>query len=149
MNSKVAPGHLKDLVLICMNDKLSTKESLEFIKIRTNESISKSWFYEIKKSLTQDEILSTWLSHSRRIGWAIEHKRQIDELDEMRLKLKKRFDEEISCSDPPYSLIIKLSSEIRELDNALDDRYNMNPVVSEVLEKIKEKESLNENLQTI
>lgn len=126
---------LKKVVNDCVIFRLSTKESLEYIEQKNSGvGISERHFFRIKKHLESDEQLQYWLNHHTKIGFVLEHKKRIDEIELLISKLMNIFQNEIQNKNNKF--ILKLSERIESLNKRLTELYLGNPVISEIKKEI-------------
>jgi hypothetical protein len=126
---------LKKTVNDCIVFRLSTKESLEYIEQKNNGTrISERHFFRIKKHLESDEQLQYWLNHHTRIGFVLEHKKRIDEIELLISKLMNMFQNEIQNKN--HRFILRLSERIESLNKRLTELYLGNPVISEIKKEV-------------
>jgi len=72
--------HLEQLVQDCEAFRLNEKEAMEYIKKRFGKEVSIRHYYRIKKKISSEEYVQFWLNEQGRIGFAIEFKKRIDEM---------------------------------------------------------------------
>ncbi len=127
--------NLKKAVNDCIIFRLSTKESLEYIEQKNNGTgISERHFFRIKKFLESDEQLQYWLDHHTRVGFVLEHKKRIDEIELIISKLMNIFQNEIQNNN--HKFVLKLSERIESLNKRLTELYLGNPVISEIKKEV-------------
>ena len=128
--------NLKKAVSDCLVYRFSTKESLDYIEQKNNGvRISERHFFRIKKHLESDEQLQYWFDHHTRIGFALEHKKRIDEMELLISKLMQIF--QIQSKENNYKFVIKLSERIESLNKRLSELYLGNPVISEIKKEVE------------
>lgn len=133
---------LHSLITDCETYRLSEKESMEYIRRKTDGqfSISSRHYYRIKKYIRSEPACQRWMNHEARIGFVIEHKKRIDEMELvqrelMKLLLKETAREEIKQDK---NLILKISSQIESANKRLSELSLGTPVVAEIKNRVKE-----------
>jgi len=130
--------HLMQLVQDCDTYRLSEKEALEYIKTRFEKPISARQYYRIKHTIQSEGAIKSWLDNFTNVGFVLEHKRRIDEIEliqkiSMNL-LKDETDE--PKSERNNDLILKLMGEIRKNIVFFVHTELGAPIVDEVHKKI-------------
>jgi hypothetical protein len=78
--------------------------------------------------------LQSWLNHHTRIGFVLEHKKRIDEIELVISKLMNIFQNEIQNKN--HKFILKLSERIESLNKRLTELYLGSPVISEIKKEV-------------
>ena len=141
--------HLEQLVLDCDTYRLSEKEALEYISTRFRKSISARHYYRMKKKITSEDHLQDWLNEHARIGFVIEHKKRIDEIEIFRKALLEHLKNETlkPISEQDRKGIIQLFETLLKINHRLSELYLGNPIIQEIKNTIEEsqKRALNFN----
>lgn len=136
---------LYNLVIECETYRLGEKESKEHIKTKTDGEcvISSKRYNRIKKRIRSDAECQNWLNYQARIGFVIEHKKRIDEMEtvqrvSMRLLLNETTKDE---SKQNKHLILKILSQIESANKRLAELNLGSPVIAEIKNQVNEREN--------
>ena len=132
--------HLEQLVQDCETYRLSEKEALEYIKKRFGRKISARQYYRIKKKITSEEYLQDWFNEHARIGFVIEHKKRIDEMQAIHETLigllkKEMFKDE---TEQNRKGILQLFEILLKINHRLSELSLGNPVIHKIKNRIDE-----------
>jgi len=136
---------LFNLVTDCETFRLSEKESKEYVKTKTNGKceISSRHYYRIKKRIRSDPETQSWMNYQARIGFVIEHKKRINEMEIVQKELMKLLLSETIKDENKQNkeLILKISSQIESANKRLSELNLGSPVIAEIKNQVKEKEN--------
>ncbi len=135
---------LYSLVMDCETFRLSEMEAKEYIKNKTNGEceISSRHYHRVKKRIRSEPESQNWLNYQARIGFVIEHKKRIDEMDLVQKVLIRLLSDETSKdeSNQNKELILKISSQIGSANKRLSELNLGSPVIAGIKNQRKEKE---------
>jgi len=141
--------HLEQLVLDCDTYRLSEKEALEYISTRFRKSISARHYYRMKKKITSEDHLQDWLNEHARIGFVIEHKKRIDEIEIIRKALLEHLKNETlkPISEQDRKGIIQLFETLLKINQRLTELSIGTPILQKIKKILEEKQkpTLNSN----
>ena len=136
---------LYSLMIDCETYRLSEKESKEYIKRKTGGEciISSRHYYRIKKHVRSEDACQRWMNHQTRIGFVIEHKKRIDEMEIVQSNLMKMLLSETTKDESKQNkdLILKISSQIESANKRLSELNLGSPVIAEIKNQVKEREN--------
>jgi len=155
----------KKLVIDTIVWNFDTKTSLEYIARIGKETISERYYFKIKKQVTSDQEVNSWLNHYMRVGFVLIHKMEIEELIRIKKPLLDIYYLETSkpylildpegsrgaegravmINNPAYNVdrVIRLATQIDSLNKSLDDLYAANPMVQAIKQKMNESNNPN------
>lgn len=129
----------------CETFRLNENESKEYVKIKTNGEymISSRHYYRIKKRIRSEPECQNWLNYQARIGFVIEHKKRIDEMEIVQRELMRLLLSETSKNECEQNkeLILKISSQVESANKRMSELNLGSPVVAEIKNQIKEKQN--------
>jgi ribosomal protein L15 len=132
---------LNSLVQDCITYRLNEKEALEYIKTRFRDiSISS---YKIRKAnVLKDKSTQIWLNHFTRVGFVSNHKKQIEEIQNIQNdSLHQLFEETIKKNKRrDEHKILKLKADIRENSKLLSELSLGTPIISAIKAKLQDKD---------
>ncbi len=133
---------LQMLVQDCIIFRLNYLESQKYLE-KNNIKISERHFYRIKRHIESDQNLQHWFNEQTKIGFMLEHKKRIDEIELILGSLLKVFQSELKENN--YKFIIKLSERIESLNKRLSELYLGNPIISEIKKEVEIQHGENPN----
>ena len=136
--------HLEQLVQDCETFRLREKEALEYIKQRFGKEISSRHYYRIKKKITSEEYLQEWFNEFARIGFVIEHKKRLDELEVIQKTLLELVKKELAKpeADQKKNMLIQIFHVLLKINYRLEEVSLGTPVIQKIKKRIEEKEKL-------
>jgi len=118
---------------------------------------SESYYFKVKRRVMSDEETNFFLNEHMRVGYARNHRLQIEETERLKDHLMEVFYQESSkpymlqvgdnedgtpkmINNPAYNLknVTLLTDKIDTLNKSLDDLHNGSPLVSAIKKKIDE-----------
>ncbi len=142
---------LETLVVDCSTYRLSESESLEYIKQKLGRPISASHFYQIKHSLESDTEMQRWINDYARVGFLIEHRRRIDEMDSL-----QKFAYEMLLAERAkpvdqrdQSLILKIMAQMVSINKRLVSLQNGTPILTQVHDLLQSRQQIQQQRPTI
>lgn len=149
---------LKKLVIDTVIWKFDTKTSLRYIEVVGKITISEGHYFRLKRYVLSDEETNYFLQEHMKVGYARNHKLQIEETERIKEPLLKVYYQETSkpylVQDPAgrkkpdgtplmvtnkdYDIhkVMKLAKQIDELNKSLDDLNQANPLVQAIKQKL-------------
>lgn len=125
---------LQMLIQDCIIFRLNFIESREYLE-KNNVKVSERHFYRIKKFIESDQNLQHWFNNHTKIGFMLEHKKRIDEIESVLGYLMKIFQTESKKEN--HNIVIKLSERIESLNKRLSELYLGNPIISEIKKEVE------------
>jgi len=134
--------HLEQLVQDCEVFRLREKEALEYIKKRFGKEISARHYYRTKKKITSEEYLEDWFNEQARIGFVIEHKKRIDEMQVVHKTLLELIKKELTKpeSDQNRKGILQLFETLLKINYRLAELSLDNPIIQQIKKRIENSE---------
>ncbi len=149
---------LKKLVLDTVIYKFDTATAVKYMKVVGNVDCSESYYFKVKRRVMSDEETNFFLNEHMRVGYARNHRLQIEETERLKDHLLEVFYQEASkpymlqtdeknedgspklINNPAYDLkkVTLLTDKIDNLNKSLDDLHNGSPLVSAIKKKIDE-----------
>jgi len=132
--------HLEQLVQDCETYRLREKEALEYIKKRFGREISARHYYRIKKKITSEEYLQHWFNEHARIGFVIEHKKRIDEMQAVHTAIIELLKKEMSKDETEQNRkgILQLFEILLKINHRLSELSLGNPTIQKIKNRIDE-----------
>jgi len=132
--------HLEQLVLDCCTYNLSEKESLEYVKIRLGKSISCRHYYRIKRKVSSEPFTQSWLDYHTRIGFAIEHRKRIWEIELLQRTCIQLFKNEVEKSESEQNLdsILAISNIILKNNAKLSELSLDTPIIAQIKRRLED-----------
>ena len=142
---------LKTLVVDCSTYRLSESESLEYIKQKLGRPISASHFYQIKRSLESDTEMQRWINDYARVGFLLEHRRRIEEMDSL-----QKFAYEMLLAERAkpvdqrdQSLILKIMAQMVSISRRLVSLQNGTPILTQVHALLQSRQQIQQQRPTM
>ncbi|PIN82301.1 MAG: hypothetical protein COV65_07145 [Nitrosopumilales archaeon CG11_big_fil_rev_8_21_14_0_20_33_24] len=136
---------LYNLVMECETYRLSEKESMDYIRKKTDGEciISRRHYSRIKRRINSEDECKNWLNNQARFGFVSEHKKRIDEMEMVLRKLMKLLLSETAKDESKQDrhLILKTLSQIESANKRLSELSLGSPVIAEIKNQVKEKEN--------
>lgn len=148
---------LKKFVLDTIIYKFDTKTALQYMKVVGHIDISESYYFKVKRRVLSDDETNFFLNEHMRVGYARNHRLQIEETDRLKEHLFEVYYQETSqpymiqdgknpdgspkmVHNPDYNLrtVALLVDKIDNLNKSLDDLHNGSPLVHAIKQKIDE-----------
>lgn len=136
--------------------KFTTETAIKYMKI-WGVDCSESYYFKVKRRVMSDEETNFFLNEHMRVGYARNHRLQIEETERLKDHLMEVFYQESSkpymlqvgdnedgtpkmINNPAYNLknVTLLTDKIDTLNKSLDDLHNGSPLVSAIKKKIDE-----------
>lgn len=127
---------LDSLVLDCIAYNLSESLALKYIETKFGELISPPAYYARKKRIEEEgEVIGNeWLNNQTKIGFILNHKRHMEDLERIRDWAIERFfyesNQKLEKLDKEF--ILKLNADIRETTRYLSELNIGNPVIAKM-----------------
>ena len=158
------PVELLRTIAECEHFRLDTDTSLQYIASKY-KPISKTTFYRVRAYLKSQDHIQQWLNDKARVGFAINHKTQIERLERIIATLDYMFLEEsskptmvprispedgkpmtdedgnhqlVKNTNKDRNLIIRISEQIAKIQIEIDHLYNGNVIVAQIQAAIGE-----------
>lgn len=119
---------LKQLVLECVLSRLSTFESLQYIKQKLGVSISRRYYFECKQKIKEDSNSKLKYFKENRSAYLFEFYERIQEIECMQKKLWELHDNAEKNNNPKFQL--ECIHELRSLTMILTDLYVTLPSIT-------------------
>lgn len=148
---------LKKFVLDTIIYKFDTKLALQYMKAIGHIDCSESYYYKVKRRVMSDEETNFFLNEHMKVGYARNHRLQIEETDRLKDHWLELFYQESSkpylieagkneddspkmINNPAYDIrkVALITSTIDNLNKSLDDLHNGSPLVHAIKQKIDE-----------
>jgi hypothetical protein len=131
--------HLKTLIRDAQLYGLSEAESLQYVQQRLGRPVGKSHYYAIKARLESDEECRKWFNDFCRVGFVVEHRKRIEEMERCQAILFSLLLNEVEKPDSaPKSeprrdkhLMTQIVAEIRANNKRLAALQNGSPVIAQ------------------
>ncbi len=127
---------LHNLVSDCITYRLNEKESIRYIEKRYKK-ISRRHFYRIKNKINSDDSLNDYFDNHARIGFVIDHKRRVDEIESVLAKLMKKW-LNITENNADVSEMTRLAETIIHASKRSVELSLANSVISKIKQDIEE-----------
>ena len=129
---------LNELVKDCITYRLTEIEALEYIKTRFH-SISLSSYKLRKSKVLSDKSIELWLNNFTRMGFIINHKKQIENIEAILEDSLKQFFYEKDKKNRDERKIQQLKNDIRENTKLLSELNLGTPIISSIKAKLEQK----------
>jgi len=148
---------LKKYVLDTILYKFDTKLALQYMKQIGHIDCSESYYFKVKRRVLSDEETNFFLNEHMKVGYARNHRLQIEETDRLKDHWMELFYQESSkpymiqvgdnedntpkmINNPAYDMkkVALITTTIDNLNKSLDDLHNGSPLVHAIKQKIDE-----------
>ena len=131
---------LYNLVLDCETYRLSEEEAKEYVRKRTNGKIELSHvqYYRIKRHIHSDPEIQNWFNHFTRIGFVIEHRKRIEEMELLQKTLLQEYYKELEKPKGKGDKVwlLKLSERIESQNKRLSELTLGNPIIAKIKKQV-------------
>lgn len=131
---------LQELIVDCETYRLTESEAKEYVSRRTNgeTELSHNRYYRMKRYIHSDPEIQSWFDHHTRIGFVIEHRKRISEMELVQKELLRLFEHETAKNeqDQDKTIILKLSAQIESTNKRLSELNLGNPVIAEIKKQV-------------
>ena len=131
---------LNEFVKDCITYRLSERESLEYIKLRSGREISAASYNRRKGHIKSDSSTHLWLNNFTRIGFVINHRQHMETINKLRDDSMRQLEKEISKKSRDERKILALKNSIMEATKLLVELDLGTPIISAIKTKLEQKE---------
>jgi len=140
--TQIESKFLTELVKDCITYKLTEPEALEYIERRFKKISISSYTFK-KANVLNDKSTNIWLNNFTRIGFVLNHKQHIENIQKIQDDSLHQFFLETSKEKRDERMIFQLKQDIRESTQLLSELNLGTPIISAIKAKLETRNDSN------